>query len=164
MSSRRKFHCAICDLIALDARGALEYCLEEAEDTDRAVKRQGALDSFLVVTVDHDGIFLNVNYAMTERMGKSACEIVGSSLEAVFPPSAAQLRRKLLDQAIQSGQPVRFMDCASDVCFEALILPMRNEECVVDRAIVIAQSVDMSHCPGNEFWKQEPIASMWKPL
>ena len=160
MSLTWRFHCAICELVALGADGALGYCLEEARVMDAATYRQRMAHSFLVALVDRRGIFLSANQCMGEALRRPAVELVGLLLEQVFPPDAARLRRTMLQRALDTGRCVRFVDDSNVISYETAIIPIRDSEGTPDKAMVIAQRLEAARGPSAPFWKAEAMARM----
>jgi len=66
------------------------------------------LDAILLI--DNKGTILDCNQIFSQRFNKSINELIGSICWDLYPPDLVKRRKKLLDKAIQSGEPIRFED------------------------------------------------------
>jgi PAS domain S-box-containing protein len=102
---------------------------------------QAATDAITVI--DPEGNILLCNQKLSQRIGKNTNNVKGANLWAVFPPEVAEFRKKIVDQAFLTGQPVRTDDRGSltNSFYDTVVYPIRNKEGRVDKAAIWAHDI-----------------------
>jgi PAS domain S-box-containing protein len=102
---------------------------------------QAATDAITVI--DSAGNVLLCNTELSLRIGKDNDEIGNTNLWTVFPPEVVEFRKKTVDQAFQTGQPVRTEDRGSitNIIYDTIVYPIPNEEGKVDRVAIWARDI-----------------------
>jgi PAS domain S-box-containing protein len=90
---------------------------------------------------DLDGTILYVNKAATQRHGKSAGELTGTSIWKLYPASQAAHRKTVMNKATNSGFPVQFTDRWDDHWVEVLICPIFGLSSKVEEVVTYTHDV-----------------------
>jgi formate hydrogenlyase transcriptional activator len=89
---------------------------EEFEQSVEKLEKDEALQALLNATIESavliniEGKILAINQVGAQRLGKSADELIGVSVDDYFPPDVAKFRKNIRDKIVRSGKPVRFQD------------------------------------------------------
>lgn len=89
---------------------------EEFEQSVKELEKDEALRALLNATIESavlinmEGKILAINQIAAQRLGKSADELIGVSVDDYFPPDVAKFRKTIRDGIVRSGKPVRFTD------------------------------------------------------
>jgi PAS domain S-box-containing protein len=89
---------------------------EEFEQSVEKLEKDEALQALLNATIESavliniEGKILAINQVGAQRLGKSADELIGVSVDDYFPPDVAKFRKTIRDKIVRSGKPVRFQD------------------------------------------------------
>lgn len=105
-------------------RVQIEKDLRNSEETLRALINAIPESVFLMST---DGVILQANQTMSSRLGKQQHEIIGASVYDLLPPKVAEHRIRYVDQAMKTGQTVRFEDMRAGIYLDHTIYPITNE-------------------------------------
>lgn len=139
MSLRRDFHCAINQLIALGAHGALEYALQEAQALETQAQLNEVQGVYMMATVDRDGRFLEVSDVLAEWMGRTREQLIGQTMYDVMPRHTATRRLGMIRKALDERRLLCFLDSNGGHAFKSIILPVRNESGKLDRVQCLAR-------------------------
>ena len=90
---------------------------------------------------DSSGIILIANKAMTSILQKPVEEIVGRSLFDIFPHDIAQKRMVFIQQVVETGKPVSFLDQREHFSFESHLYPVLDETGRISRVAVFARDI-----------------------
>ena len=120
-------------------RARAEQALRESEERYRSLV-ESALDS--IFTADAGGRFLYVNNAAAAALGLTAEQVVGRTVDELFPPHVAERYRGGVRQVIETGETLTAEDL-SEVAgqirwFSTIVQPMRDDvgQIVAAQAIV----------------------------
>jgi formate hydrogenlyase transcriptional activator len=89
---------------------------EKFEQSVKKLDKNEALRALLNATIESavliniEGKILAINQVGAQRLGKSADELIGVSVDDYFPPDVAKFRKTIRDKIVRSGKPVRFQD------------------------------------------------------
>jgi PAS domain S-box-containing protein len=89
---------------------------EKFEQSVKELDKNEALRALLNATIESavliniEGKILAINQVGAQRLGKSADELIGVSVDDYFPPDVAKFRKTIRDKIVRSGKPVRFQD------------------------------------------------------
>jgi PAS domain S-box-containing protein len=89
---------------------------EKFERSVKKLDKNEALRALLNATIESavliniEGKILAINEVGAQRLGKSADELIGVSVDDYFPPDVAKFRKTIRDKIVRSGKPVRFQD------------------------------------------------------
>jgi PAS domain S-box-containing protein len=89
---------------------------EKFERSVKKLDKNEALRALLNATIESavliniEGKILAINKVGAQRLGKSADELIGVSVDDYFPPDVAKFRKTIRDKIVRSGKPVRFQD------------------------------------------------------
>lgn len=163
MSLTRSYYCAICDMVALDARGALDYCLEYGRSLLAVVKGQQLNCQYKICVVDKHGIFRDGNQRLLKHLGLTHDEFVGRSISDIFPAVVARRRQQMLDKAIRSGKTVCFLDRRDGWCFETIIIPMRLQSYSrYDRALCMTRKIELEKARAWQLQMASTDSYVWE--
>lgn len=120
------------------AREQTEMHLRQAQEELRAV-----LDAIpeVIFLADAEGRILVANESMASRLGCSVEQLVGKTLEETIPADVAARRRAKFDEAIRTGQPVRFEDTRGGWIYENSVYPLRDAIGRITRYVVFALDI-----------------------
>ncbi len=90
---------------------------------------------------DSSGAILIANKAMTRILQKPVEEIVGRSLYDIFPHDIAQKRMKFVQQVMETGKPLSFLDQRQHFSFESHLYPVSDETGRVNCVAVFARDI-----------------------
>jgi two-component system, cell cycle sensor histidine kinase and response regulator CckA len=119
-------------------RARAEQALRESEERYRSLV-ESALDT--IFTADADGRFLYVNNAASEALGLAPDQVIGRTVDDLFPAPVAERYRAGVRQVIETGRTLTTED-QSEVAgqvrwFSTIVSPMRDAE----GQIVAAQAI-----------------------
>ena len=89
---------------------------EKFEQSVKELDKNEALRALLNATIESavliniEGKILAINEVGAQRLGKSADELIGVSVDDYFPSDVAKFRKTIRDKIVRSGKPVRFQD------------------------------------------------------
>jgi PAS domain S-box-containing protein len=126
--------------IAIDItdRKRAEEALRESERAARALLNattDGALLS------DAAGVVREVNEQMAGRFGILPKDLIGQRMRDLLPPDLAAARRLRINEAMETGQPVRFEDQRDKIWLENSVYPILNEEDMVEGVAVYSRDI-----------------------
>jgi PAS domain-containing protein len=125
MSLKRSFHCAICDMVALGACEALDYCLEEGRAALASRQMDGANMRCKSCIVDREGRFYDANEKLVAHLKITREELMSCTVFDLFPRKIAERRMAMIRKAMDTGRTVVFMDSRNGICFETMAIPLR---------------------------------------
>jgi PAS domain S-box-containing protein len=119
-------------------RARAEQALRESEERYRSLV-ESAQDT--IFTADADGRFLYVNNAASEALGLTPHQVIGRTVDELFPAQVAERYRAGVRQVIETGRTLTTED-ESEVAgqlrwFSTIVSPMRDDE----GQIVAAQAI-----------------------
>jgi two-component system, sensor histidine kinase and response regulator len=95
----------------------------------------------IAVLITKDGRILAINEATANRMGSTSDDLIETSVYDRFSPEVSQARRKMVDEAIRTKRPVRFLDDLRDREYESNICPIVDDTGEVNRIAILAHDV-----------------------
>ena len=112
--------------------------LRESQALAEALLNAPTAAAFLM---DRKGKVLAANTSLFERLVREQDEILGACIYDFLPSELAQSRRKRVDEACETGKPIRFEDQRQGRFIDNSIYPIRNAEGQFDRFAVYANDV-----------------------
>jgi PAS domain S-box-containing protein len=126
-------------LLEIKNRYRAEEALSASEKTARALLDGIKNSAYLI---DPAGIILDINATAAKRAGKTASQMVGSCLWSHYgPPEISRQRRLKAEQALASGEEVRFEDQRNGRIFDHTYYPISNAVGEAVRLAVLAVDV-----------------------
>ena len=77
-----------------------------------------------IIVFDAAGVILDVNEAAARRQGKSADELLGTSLWSLYPTGQSAQRKAVVNKVLSSGRPIQFTEQHGERWDEVLISPL----------------------------------------
>lgn len=114
----------------ISERKRSEQVIEEKETNLRALLN-AVKESLLLL--DKDGTVLTANETFAKRMSVRLEDVVGSNYYDFLPPGDVLDSRNHMENAIQSGNPVRFEDVRNKRHLDQVIYPICGEDGKVER-------------------------------
>jgi PAS domain S-box-containing protein/putative nucleotidyltransferase with HDIG domain len=123
--------------VALERRRA-EDSLRESESTMRVFLNVLPGPAILI---SRDGIILEVNKSMAQRMGRSRLEIIGQRAFSLIPPEIAAGRIAHFETVLKTGRPEIFEDGRAGVFYLNYMFPVVDEKNEVSKVAVFALDI-----------------------
>jgi PAS domain S-box-containing protein len=98
------------DVEAVSFLADLAWDIVERKQSEDALRNLVSANPESLLLTDPQGMVLAVNQAAAGRLGHEVDEIIGHDLLSLLPPEVAESRRRHMHEALQSGQPVHFVD------------------------------------------------------
>jgi diguanylate cyclase (GGDEF)-like protein/PAS domain S-box-containing protein len=140
-------HIAVVEDIT--ARKLTEEALRRSEETLRSLVSANP-ESLLLV--DHQGLVLALNQTAANRLGVDAERFIGQDVFGIIPPEIAQSRRRHMQQALASGQAVRFRDQRQGRHYDHCMCPIPHAQGQAGRLAIFAMDIS------EQVWAQERLA------
>jgi PAS domain S-box-containing protein len=132
-----------------------ENALRESERTMRALFDAIPESAYLINT---EGVILQANSTLAKRLGKNIDEIPGLNSYSLLGEHMAQARRKTIDKAIETKEPVEFIDARLGKVVHNYLYPViGNDGNVVELAII---GIDITERMKNEEEREKLIKSL----
>jgi len=125
-------------LADITERKRVEEALRESEAMAQAILNAITESIFLT---DVRGIILALNQVAAERLNKDADELIGACIEDVFPPSLAESRRAMVEEAKLEDRPIRFEDEQNGRFFDTSVYPVMDSQGEMTRLAIFAQDI-----------------------
>ncbi len=93
------------------------------------------------VCFDPEGIVLDLNAAYAKRFDKSREEMIGACIWDYFPPGIAEQRKKLTEQVVRTGEPIRTEDLRQGLWNDYVIYPVFDARGAVASVAVFAHDI-----------------------
>ena len=100
-----------------------------------------------------DGTFLYVNSAMAAKVGRPRDELLGMCAFDLFSPEVAEHRRRILDEALRSGTPARYVDQDGDRYYEVRVFPRAGRAAFYFHDISEARLREQRHREHEEIFR-----------
>ena len=94
-----------------------------------------------IVVVGAEGIVLAANPSCAEKSGRDLHDLVGSSLDDLWPSTAAEKRRVAIRDAIFTGRPVRFEDEGAERYYDVTVTPVSHEPGLAGKVVIFLSDV-----------------------
>jgi PAS domain S-box-containing protein len=78
--------------------------------------------------MDRDGVILEANRAMAERLGRSPEEVIGVCIWDLLPPEILKTRQAWNRQVLESGKPHRSIDQRAGYWFDSMVYPVFDDD------------------------------------
>ncbi|MBF0526283.1 MAG: PAS domain S-box protein [Deltaproteobacteria bacterium] len=115
-------------------RRLAEAALRESEETARMLLDIPNAVAFLI---NSEGIFLDANKTLADRMHLPISEIVGRLIWDVFPPEVSAQRRAYFNMALDEKNQIRFEDERDGSVHDTIINPILDEQGRVVKMVVL---------------------------
>jgi PAS domain S-box-containing protein len=112
-------------------------CLEDITERTHAadaLKKSERINRALIEATDDvtmlmapDGTILTGNSALAKVFHRDLSEIVGRKVEEILPPALAESRMRQIRKALESGQPVEFIDRRDDRWIDSRLHPILDD-------------------------------------
>ncbi len=112
--------------------------LKKSEETSQALLNAFIDSAFLM---EIDGTVITMNDVTANRLGKHKDEVVGKCVYDFLPPQVAKSRKKRIENVIQTGEQVRFMDERSGMFIDQSIFPLFDSQGKVNQLAVFARDI-----------------------
>ncbi len=129
-------------------RKRAEAALRESEETVRALLNA---TTDVLLLIDVNGTTLAANEAVAARLGRTVDELIGRCIFDFLPPDVAEFRRAKIEEACQSGKPVRYSDERAGRYLDTVVYPLADSAGNVDRLAVFARDVT------SHMWAEEAL-------
>ncbi|HEY6095404.1 MAG TPA: PAS domain S-box protein [Gallionellaceae bacterium] len=117
---------------------AIQEALRASMETARALLNATMETAILV---DSQGTVMAINKVAAERLRRRAEEIVQHNIFDFLPPGLAASRKKMLDQVMSSGQPVRFQDERDGIFLDQSLYPVFDAHGKVAQIAIFAADI-----------------------
>ncbi len=124
--------------LEITERKQAEEALRESEATARALLNA---PTDLIALVDADGLILDVNEAMAQRLGKQVSDLIGTCGWDWLPPDAVERRKPYMEAVLRSGRLVRFQDERGGQWFDNQVYPVCDEDGKVVKVALVARDI-----------------------
>lgn len=114
-------------------RQQIERNLRYSEETLRALLNAIRESAFLMTP---DGTVVQANETVALRLGTTVEKLTGACIYDFVPSNVATLRHRYVEQALRSGQPVRFEDVRFDRYIDNTVYPIRDETGAITRLAI----------------------------
>ncbi len=94
-----------------------------------------------VCLIERDGIVLSVNQTFAARINKSISDCIGQSIYSLIPADIAAARKLIIDEVIDTAQPVEFEDERQGRWLHHSVSPILNPDGRVDRLAIYAMDI-----------------------
>jgi len=94
-----------------------------------------------VVLFDLGGTILFANKTMENVSGRTAEELLKTSVWDLYPLEQAAHRKTIVNKAVNSGFPIRFTDRSGDIWLEVLICPIRGADDIIEGVITYTKNI-----------------------
>ena len=95
----------------------------------------------VVVLIDKNGVLLDFNESLCERLGIERDKLLGKCVFDFLPPDVAGSRRKNLKRVLQSLKPGRLIDTDGQYHWEHVVYPIPGERGEADKAAVFSYDI-----------------------
>jgi len=100
----------------------------------------------ILSVIDLEGKIYQISDLFAEKVNSTKEELIGKSIWDIFPPDSTKLRKKWIDQVIQSRQTLRVedkstIDASSSEIYDTIIHPILDKDGEVNRLVIIARDV-----------------------
>jgi PAS domain S-box-containing protein len=125
----------------------ITYTLEALDARRQSAQAEATLHALLnappahMFLIDSHGIVLAANEPVADTLRRKMNELVGCCIYDLLPPQVAAPRRRYVQQAIHSGQPVRFQDQREGRTYAQSVFPMRDADGNVGKLVIFAHDV-----------------------
>lgn len=123
------------------------------DTVSRTVKKEA---SFIIalgesaLVMDSLGTVIDANQEQARLLGRTIDEMRGASIWDLIPPEAAGEQRPMVEEAIRTGRPVRFMDKRGDRWIDMSIHPLLGHGGVVEKLAIFCVDVTNRQRTGTE--------------
>jgi PAS domain S-box-containing protein len=129
----------VADLEALETTfKRTEAALRESEQMARALLNT---PSSIAVLLDTEGTVLDATETLAAMMNRELSEVLSSCFWDLFPPETAERRRAHVEQAIESGKPVRIEDHGQDRFYDGVASPVFDDSGNVTRVAILVHDI-----------------------
>ena len=127
----------------LTMKKLLEESLKESVEESKSIINATPDIAFLI---NREGLILNANEALSKQFEKPQQELIGNKIWDLLPDEIVQTRKPYFDQVQRTGKPARFEDFHGEVCFDAIVYPILDDEGSVAKIAVFARDItDRKH-------------------
>ncbi len=109
--------------------------LRESEEKAKSLMNVPIMGAFII---DREGMLLDVNETVLKGYGKTAEDILGTSVWNLFSPPVAKRRKEWVEEAIRTKEMVRFEDKNEGRYHDTVIMPLADSHGEVRRLAVVA--------------------------
>jgi two-component system, cell cycle sensor histidine kinase and response regulator CckA len=135
-----------------------EKLLRESEETVKAILNANDNITFLI---DTKGTLIAFNKAFAQRFGKSENELFGTCAYDLLPPEVMEKRKRLIDIAIISGEPIHFEDEMKGRYFNNSIYPIVNSQGNTETVAIYADNITKIKQAESELKKERDKAQIY---
>lgn len=119
-------------------RKKAETELAMSEQTARALLNASTESAFLI---DRYGTFLTLNEITAKRLKKSSYELIGSNAFDFLPEDTAIRRQKVLDEVLETGEPIRFVDERNGIIMDNHLYPIKDMEGEISKIAIFSNDI-----------------------
>ena len=95
----------------------------------------------VVLLTDKDGVLLDFNRSLSERLGLERDQLLGKCVFDFLPPDIAKSRRRASGKVLRTGKPVRVMDVNGKYWYEHVAYPIFDEGGAVEKIAVFSYDI-----------------------
>ncbi|MBN1505055.1 MAG: PAS domain S-box protein, partial [Candidatus Eisenbacteria bacterium] len=122
----------------LTERKRAEQALRDSEASARSLVNAPTDSVFLL---DRTGRVVACNETGARGLGWTQDKLVGTLGYEAFEKEVVDRRRRWIEKVFETGQPVRFQDERTGICFDTVIYPVLDADNSVVRAAVVARDI-----------------------
>ena len=124
--------------VDITERKKAEEALRQSEATARVLLNA---PNDLVMLLDRDGLFVDINEAVCRRFHKRPEELIGRRAWDLIEPAAGIRRKAYSDQVLASGPPVHFEDERMGKWWDNTMYPVHDTTGQVNRIAVFSRDI-----------------------
>ena len=114
---------------------------DKLKESEAALKAILNASTETISLTDSHGTILIANEALVRKLQKPLEEIVGCNVYELFPPDIAARRMTNIQQVIETGKPLSFLDQREPFIFESHFFPVVDETGHVSRVAIFAMDI-----------------------
>jgi PAS domain S-box-containing protein len=138
VASNGEFKYYLANWVDITERKRAEDELRESEATARALLNA---PNDLVMLLDTQGVFLDVNEATAHRFSMSVDELTGMYAWDLFESEVAERRKAVVDAVIETGKSFQFEDERQGLYWDTIVYPVLDSERMVTRVAVVVRDI-----------------------
>ncbi len=133
----------------IGVNGAVQDITERKQAEDRVRRSEANLRALLDATTDVSflitptGAFLTLNKVIAESRGLTVEQLVGQNAFEVLPPPIRAERQKRFEEAIRTGQPLRWEDSGTSGWWDNSIYPVLSPTGAVEAFAVYSREITL---------------------
>jgi len=116
----------------------VEIRLREGEEIARALINTPTEP---VLLADIDGTIIDANDELVKRLNTRRIKLIGKSMFDIIDEEMLPLRRKKINDVLDSGKAHRFVEKSGESWFDTIIFPIRNHRGVINKIAIFSHDI-----------------------